>query len=160
MSTPSAIGDPKLLKDLEELFHRDIVLTRHMGVQVKAYANDELVVGAPLALNLNHKQTAFGGSLNCLVTLAGWGMVYLILEEMGLDAQIIIQESQISYLKPIAQDFDAICLKPAEAMVGKFKKMVQKKGVGRLPLNVVIYVDDELAVTFRGSYVATVLPSP
>ncbi len=145
-----------LVKELEQRFHRDIVLTQHMGLAVETYNENGLTLSAPLEKNLNHKQTAFGGSLNCLVTLAGWGMVYVLLREMDIDAHIIIQESKISYLKPVTEDFQAICPKPDDAMLHKFKKMLQKKRLGRIPLHCVIYEEDTLAVEFRGSYVATV----
>ncbi|MBF0279417.1 MAG: thioesterase domain-containing protein [SAR324 cluster bacterium] len=143
------------IKDLEERLHRDIMLTQHMGLLVKSYDEKGLVLSAPLERNLNHKQTAFGGSLNCLATLAGWGTVYLILKEMQQQAHIIIQDSEISYLKPVTQDFEAICPQPEEMILRKFKKMIQKKRIGRISLNCLIYQGGEIAVSFRGSYVAT-----
>ncbi len=143
------------LQELEKRLHRDIMITQHMGLLVKDYNEKGLVLSAPLERNLNHKQTAFGGSLNCLVTLASWGMVYLTLKEMKQAAHIIIQDSEISYLKPITHDFEAICPQPEEALLRKFKKMIQKKRVGRISLNCFIYEEGELAVSFRGSYVAT-----
>ncbi|MBF0288306.1 MAG: thioesterase domain-containing protein [SAR324 cluster bacterium] len=147
-----------IVKELEERFHRDIPLTWHMGLSVETYDEQGLTLRAPLDKNINHKQTAFGGSLNCLVTLAGWGMVYILLKEMEIDAHIIIQESKISYLKPVTDDFQAICPKPDDAMLQKFQKMLQKKGLGRIPLHCVIYEEETLAVEFRGSYVASVIP--
>ena len=143
-----------LAKNLEQRLHRDIMLTQHMGILVKEYDTKGLVLSAPLEKNLNHKQTAFGGSLNSLVTLAGWGLVYLLLKEMEQQAHIIIQDSEISYLKPVTHDFQAICPQPEEVALRKFKKMILKKRVGRISLNCYIYEEGELAVSFRGSYVA------
>lgn len=144
------------LKDLEELLHRDITLTQHMGLTVKKYDEDGLVLCAPLEKNLNHKQTAFGGSLNCLATLAGWGAVYFILREMDKKGHIIIQESNTSYLKPVTSDLEAICLQPEPKMLEKFKLMIRRKGIGRISLDCEIYQGDTLAVSYHGTYVATI----
>ena len=145
-----------LTQELEKRLRRDIAMTRHMGLRVEEYGDKGLVLSAPLAKNLNHKQTAFGGSLNSLVTLAGWGMVYLLLKEMGREANIIIQESEISYLKPVKDDFQAICPPPQEQVLFKFQRMIRKKKIGRISLPSFIYRKKELAVSFQGSYVATV----
>ena len=142
--------------ELEQRLHRDIALTQHMGLRVEEHSEIGLVLSAPLAKNLNHKQTAFGGSLNSLVTLAGWGMVYLLLKEIGRDAHIIIQESEISYLRPVKDDFQAICPPPQEEVLFKFQRMIRKKKIGRITLPAFIYYEKELAVSFQGSYVATV----
>ncbi len=143
-------------EELQQRFHRDIALTQHMGLQVDEYSDIGLVLSAPLARNLNHKQTAFGGSLNSLVTLAGWGMVYLVLKEMGREAHIIIQESEISYLRPVTDDFQAICPPAQDEALHKFQRMIRKKNIGRITLPCFIYHEKELAVSFQGSYVATV----
>ena len=46
---------------LEQLLHQDIPLTQALGLSL------------PLAANLNHKSSMFGGSLYCGAVLAGAG---------------------------------------------------------------------------------------
>ena len=55
-----------------------------MGIRVAAYDGTSLKLTAPLAPNINHKSTAFGGSLYSLAVLCGWGIVHLKLAEAAL----------------------------------------------------------------------------
>ena len=55
---------------LEAFLHEKIPLTRAMGLRVAESSAARLVLEAPLAANVNHLGTAFGGSLHALPTLA------------------------------------------------------------------------------------------
>ena len=59
---------------------------------------------APLAANVNDKGCAFGGSLSSLMTIAGWGLVFLELANAGQEADIYIADSRVRYLKPVYED--------------------------------------------------------
>ena len=72
--------------------------------RVLAWQEDVLRLGAPLQPNINDKGNAFGGSLCSLMTIAGWGLGFLRLEEAGLDADIYVADSRIRYLKPVYED--------------------------------------------------------
>ena len=85
----------------------DIPLARAMQLRVARYAPDELVLAAPLAPNVNDKGCAFGGSLGSLLTLAGWGLIVLHLKTLGRDCDVYVQDSQMRYLAPLWQDFEA-----------------------------------------------------
>ena len=51
------------IKSLENVFHELIPISQHMGVKVVNYTGSELTLAAPLANNINHQLSAFGGSL-------------------------------------------------------------------------------------------------
>ncbi|MBS1246876.1 MAG: thioesterase domain protein, partial [Proteobacteria bacterium] len=102
------------LKELERTLHAEIPLTRAMGVRVVRADQYGLVLGAALAPNLNHKKTAFGGSLNSLATLACWGLIQLLLRDRGWAITVVIQESSVQFLKPVMRDFEAVCPLPPE----------------------------------------------
>jgi len=78
-----------------------IPLTRAMQIALRDYNGETLTLAAPLAPNVNDKGCAFGGSLSSLATLAGWGVVALKLAELGLSAEIYVQDSTIRYLAPV-----------------------------------------------------------
>jgi thioesterase domain-containing protein len=137
---------------LQQTLHSDIPLTREMGITVAAYDGRQLRLAAPLAPNLNHKSTAFGGSLYSLSVLCGWGLLHLKLEEAGLHRHIVIQQADIEYLLPVAQDMEAEC-EVDDAALQRFMTVLQKHGRARLPLNVVIKRDGQAAVKFSGRYV-------
>ena len=48
--------------DLTEYLHSHIPLTRHLGVRVAGLDDASARLCAPLAANLNHRDTAFGGT--------------------------------------------------------------------------------------------------
>jgi thioesterase domain-containing protein len=104
---------------------------------------------------MNHQQTAFAGSLNALLTLAGWGQVWLILKELDLPGEIVIQDSSNKYLRPVNHDFVAVCYRPEQEQIARFATGLKKKGIARLELCANIYTDDTVAVTFKGRYVTS-----
>src|SRR5829696_2656815 len=71
----------ELARQLEATLHRQIPLTRAMQLRVQDFDGHELRIAAPLGPNVNQHTTAFGGSLAAATTLAGWGMVWLILRD-------------------------------------------------------------------------------
>jgi thioesterase domain-containing protein len=141
---------------LQSVLHQDIPLTRDMGVEVISWQDHQLRLHLPLAQNINHKSTLFGGSLYCGAVLAGWGWLYLRLKEAGIDdGHIVIQDGQIQYPLPVKRDGVAICDAPDEASWDKFLKMYQRRGLARLALKTRIVAEgsDEPAVEFVGQYV-------
>ncbi len=141
------------IQELQEVLFHEIPLTQHIGLRVVSYEEGRLVLHAPLAANINHKQTAFAGSLNALVTLAGWGQVWLLLKELDLVGEIVIQDSSSNYLHPVNSDLAAICCKPEPAQISKLASALKKRGRARIELSAEIYDNDAVAVTFTGRYV-------
>lgn len=142
-----------LLQGLQETLNQEIPITQHLGIIVESYDGKRLILKAPLAQNINHKGTAFAGSLNALVTLAGWGQIWLMLKERGIPGKIVIQDSSSNYLLPVQNDFLAICHKPDTFSIEKMENMLKKRGKARIELNVEIYNDHAIAVSFKGRYV-------
>jgi len=143
--------------ELQEMLHHEIPLSQQMGLTVLHYDGNYLALGAPLAPNINHKATAFAGSLNAVMTLAGWGTVWLVLREHDLRGTIVIQESTTRYLLPVDNDFTATCRIPAEEEqeVEWFIAWLQRWGKARISLKVEILDGaGRVAVAFTGAYVA------
>jgi len=141
------------LQELQETLAREIPITNHLGISIESYDETALTLKAPLQQNINHKSTAFAGSLNALLTLAGWGLLWLILKERGLHVQIVIQKSMSNYLRPVTRDFSARCHKPDPAYIARLETTSRKKGKARLELQSEIREGDIVAVTFSGRYV-------
>ena len=123
-----------------------------MGISVVSYTGEQLILAAPLMPNINHKATAFGGSLYSLAVLCGWGMVHLKLEEAKLHRHIVIQEAEIRYLLPVAEDMQAEC-HLEEIALQRFFATLKKHSRARLALKVVIKHEGKPAVEFSGRYV-------
>ena len=148
--------DDLAARELERVLHHDIPLTRDMGLTVLGWEHGQLRLHLPLAPNINHKSTLFGGSLYCAAVLAGWGWLHLRLREAGIeDGHIVIQDGQISYPLPVKADAVAICDAPAAALWDKFVTTYQRRGRARLALHTRIVAEDSEAdaVRFVGQFV-------
>lgn len=134
----------------------EMPVTRHLGVEVVGRRGGALVLRAPLAANINHKGTAFAGSLNALATLAGWSTVWLLLRGAGIAAHVVIQDSSVHYERPVATDFAARCAAPDAAAVERLVESVRRRGRGRIQLAVTVRDAAGDAVRFSGRYVAII----
>lgn len=144
-----------LAHELQAVLHHEIPLSRQMGLTVQQYDGVCLALRAPLAPNINHKATAFAGSLNAVMTLAGWGTAWLVLREHDLRGTIVIQESTTRYQLPVGHDFTATCRMPAAEATGRFVAGLRRRGKARMSLKVEILDGaSRVAVAFNGAYVA------
>lgn len=145
---------------LQERIDREFPLARHIGVSVESAHDGGVVLRAPLAPNSNYKGTAFGGSLFCIAVLAGWAWATRYIEAHGLNADAVIQESAMRYLRPVNGEFRATLAAPPADKVQKFLKMLARSGRGRIDLHVDIHDGPVLATCFDGVFAATVRRDP
>lgn len=142
------------MKDyLQSILYKEIPLTQSMGIEVFVANEEQVILRAPLAKNINHKGTAFGGSLYSVMTLTGWSMANVLLKSADISAEVVIQDASIEYLLPVVSDFESVCLAPD---FSRFLLAVKKRKRGRLRLIVEIKIAERVAVRFHGSYVAEV----
>lgn len=99
------------LETLTQTLHHEIPLSQTLGIALLDYHGHTLRVSAPLAPNINHKQTAFGGSLYAVAVLAGWSLVNLRLaafaENLPGRCEVVIYHSDMRYLNGVNDDFIA-----------------------------------------------------
>lgn len=138
--------------DLQQYIHENIPLTKAMGVMVYDISKTEVVLGVPLEPNTNHKNTAFGGSLHSLATLACWTLVYMNLADEESSYEIVISKSDIKYRAPVTNDFKAECHFNDDDELTHFLETLHRKGKARLRLNAHIYQGDVLAVDYWGDF--------
>jgi thioesterase domain-containing protein len=122
--------------ELEQYLHRHIPISSAMGITVVAAAPDAVQLRAALTPNLNHRSTAFGGSVAALAVLAGWSLVRIGFADVTPLPQIVIQRSTVEYAVPIRSDFDATCRRPGQEMWQRFMQAYTRRGRGRLRLSV------------------------
>src|SRR3569623_1303563 len=95
----SHAASPEL--EIEQYLHRHIPLTVAMGVRVKIGTPGRVELTAPLAPNINHHETVFGGSASALATLSAWTLVHIGLRHASVDATTVIQRKVMTYEEPI-----------------------------------------------------------
>jgi thioesterase domain-containing protein len=139
---------------VEAYLHRQIPLSREIGIRVVSVDAAGVRLAAPLEPNLNHQSTAFGGSVSCIAILSAWTLAHVRLREAGVTAAIVIQRNSVDYLKPVRAEMEAYCAAPAPAAWDRFVVGVRRRGRGRLRLSAEVSSEGVLAATFDGLYVA------
>ena len=143
--------------EVEAYLRRHIPLSAAMGVRVLACEPQGVTLVAPLAPNINHRATVFGGSASAIAILAAWTWLHFTLRAAGQPSRLVIQKNTVDYLAPIAGEFEAHCAAPPAATVEKFLRTLARHGKARLTIGAVLTCDGKKAVTFAGDYVAVKL---
>jgi thioesterase domain-containing protein len=139
------------IEALQQAYQTLIPISQHMGIQAVSYDGQCLRVTAPLANNINHQQSAFGGSLFSLVALAGWGLLQLKITELGLDCTTVIAGGEVGYQVPVVAELVCDCRLPAA--YEDFASRLLQTGKASILLDTGIMQGDASAMTFSGRYV-------
>lgn len=157
MSLPDSFLSQEAMQQLEAMIIEEMPITKHLEFSLAAESDGKLRASAPLKPNANHMGTAFGGSLSMLATVTGWAMMHQVVhavEDMKRRVEVIIQEGDIEYIKPVRDNISVICERPDEDTIERFQRMLDRWGRARLDLKCKIDAAGERAVTFIGRYVA------
>jgi thioesterase domain-containing protein len=139
--------------ELTTYLHDHIPLSAAMQLSVEELGAGGVTLSAPLEPNINHRHTAFGGSIASLATLAGWSLVHVGLTDVGLPSRVVVMSSQIEYLAPATETFVAHCAPPRSEDWNRFVGSVRRRGKGRLSLSVEVRCQGILCATLTGTFV-------
>lgn len=142
-----------LVTTLQRTIDSNIPLVSALGASVESYDGQTLIVGLPLAPNVNHKNTAFGGSLYCAGVLSAWGLLYLKLLEVEEEGVIVIFDGRVHYHKPVAGAFKSSCELSDLVAWEKFIKIYRRRGKARLKIDSEILCDGQVCASFHGEFV-------
>jgi thioesterase domain-containing protein len=140
--------------DLQNYLYTNIPLSEAMGIQVLPLRKEGLSLKAPLSFNINHKKTAFGGSIHSIATLSCWTYLHSQLTDLLLSSEIVIASSSISYLMPIHGDFIA---KAGEIPIESWKtflKVLKRKKKAKIRMKSQVFYNELLSARFEGSFAA------
>ena len=140
--------------ELQSYLHQHIPLSHAMKVAVVEASLQHVVLSAPLAPNINHRETVFGGSASAVAILAAWSMLHLRLAAEGLGSRLVIQRNTMDYLAPMDGPFTAVAQAPAVADWQAFTRMLQRKGVGRIVQGASLRYRGHTAAQLAGEFVA------
>jgi thioesterase domain-containing protein len=143
-------------EDLQDFLHARIPLSVAMGVRVAAAAPEAVTVTAPLAPNVNHRATAFGGSASALAMLAAWSVVFVGLRAEGQPGRIVIRRNSMSFDRPIEDDFSATAHAPPPADWARLLVALRKGRPGRIRVRAALACSERLVAEFEGEF--AVLP--
>lgn len=129
-----------------------------MQVSVVAASLETVTLSAPLAPNINHRSTAFGGSVSAVAILSAWTLINLRLDDEGLHSRLVIQSNHMDYDLPISSAFTATSSLADAAAWPLFSKMLVRKRRARIHARSVVTCDGAMAARFEGEFVAFLLP--
>ena len=148
---------PGQLLQLQQTLHTFVPLSQQAKISVCSYDGKSIRLQAPLAENRNPVGNVFAGSLHLTLTLAGWGLIWFLLQEFGLQATVVLYKSTCQYKHPVKQDFSAVCYRPDERQVEHFMKVIQRRRKGQLQVVGEVQEDGDVAVAFTGHYAVHLL---
>lgn len=142
-------------EQLEAYLHAHIPLSRAMQVAVLSADEAGVVLAAPLAPNINHRETVFGGSASAVAILAAWSLLHTRLLRAGISSRLVIQRNSMDYALPITGDFRARSFVPDEAQAWPaFLRMLTRKGRARIAVAAVLEQGGREVGRLEGEFVA------
>lgn len=140
--------------ELENYLHEQIPLSAAMQVSVVEVSSEHVVLAAPLAPNINHQHTVFGGSASAVAILAAWSMLHTKLAAAGIGAGLVIQRNSMSYQQPMAGAFTASASAPSSEAWAAFVRMFERKGRARIAVSSTLWCEGREAGRLEGEFVA------
>ncbi|WEX76555.1 thioesterase domain-containing protein [Sinorhizobium numidicum] len=140
--------------ELQAYLHTHIPLSAAMQVEVAALEWDHVLLRAPLAPNINHRETVFGGSASALSILSAWSLLHVRLRLSGISSRLVIQSNRMDYLKPIARSFSARSSLEDSGQWPGFMRLLERRGRARLAMTAELSGEGEIAGFFSGEFVA------
>jgi thioesterase domain-containing protein len=140
--------------ELERYLHQHIPVSHAMGITVVSASRAAVELRAALAPNVNHRSTAFGGSVAALAVLAGWSLLRIGLDGHSPIPRIVIQRSTMEYVAPVLADFNAVCRRPSDTVWQRFMSAYTRRGRGRLSLVVDVACEGSAVGHLTGVFVA------
>jgi len=154
--SPADDAEPAISgRELESFWYRSIAMTRAMQLEVAALDAAGISLRAPLAPNANDKGTAFAGSLNATMTLAGWGWIWWRTRAGPQPPEIVIASGEQSFRRPVRETIAVRCESPETADLERFLAQLRRRDKARLTLQAcTVLAGGEDAARLRADYVA------
>ncbi|UUV17404.1 thioesterase domain-containing protein [Fusobacteria bacterium ZRK30] len=142
--------------ELQKYIIENIPIVKEMGFVIENIGNNEVVVSGEYKKHINHTNSVFGGSISSVMTLAGWGRVRILIEDIDNNAVILIKSNSTDFIKPVVEDYVVITEPLLEKDIAKLKKVYNKFGKGRIIVNAVLKHKNscEVLAKFTGEFVA------
>jgi thioesterase domain-containing protein len=130
----------------------NIPLSNSMEVAVMSADHSGVVLAVPLAPNVNHRGTMFGGSGAALAMLAGWGYIWTLLREVGLDGTIVIRRNRMDFNTPLKEAISAKTATIDDRSIASFLQGLRTHGEARQLVEVTLYNGQHPAAQFEGEF--------
>jgi thioesterase domain-containing protein len=150
----SALAQEPQAADIEKYLHVRIPLSAAMGVRVASASAQRVELRAPLAPNVNHRETVFGGSAAAVATLAAWSLLHVRMRASHPQARLVIQRNTMLYEQPITGDFVAVCDGTDATQWRRFEAILERHGRARITLAATLFQESLRVGRFEGDFAA------
>jgi len=140
--------------ELEQFLQNHIPLSKAMQVSVVDVGDETVVLRAPLAPNINHRETVFGGSASALAILSAWSLLKVRLSEAGIVSRLVIQRNTMDYLSPIQGEFVARATLQHPQGWQKFIQTLARKKKARIVVSAEVQHENQVVGRLTGEFVA------
>lgn len=140
-------------EEAQQYIETNIPITKAMGMTINALSRREVRLGAPINLNINHRGSAFGGSIDSLFLTTGWAFIRFLIDHYQPTPIIVGSRGTTNFIKPVLDDFEASLEMPEDAAIDKFLATFDRFGKARITARATIYQNGELCAEFEGDYV-------
>lgn len=90
--------------ELDHYLHEHIPLSQDMGVEVVVADWNSVTLRAPLAPNINHRETVFGGSASAVAIPAAWALICMFRFPASRSCPYPIQTAHGYFQRPPQHD--------------------------------------------------------
>lgn len=147
-------------QSIQQYLYDHIPLSKAMHVKVTSASPDRVELFAPLAPNINHRETVFGGSASAVAILSAWTLLHLRLTHNNCRTRLVIQRNAMEYEAPIENDFTALCQfedNDDSNTWNSFTRMLDRKKRARIKMNSTLTCNHQTVARFEGDFVAIIL---
>ena len=122
---------------LQQKIRESIPLSEAMQFTIESLDNEAIRVTAPLEPNINIHGTGFAGSIYSVAVLTGWALATHILEDAGLEAELVVAKAEIRYRAPVTGELN--CATTVDTGVrDAFLRATREQGKGLLRLEIAV----------------------
>lgn len=142
------------IAEINEHLHTQIPITRSMGIKVVKFCATAVHTSAPLEANINHQESAFGGSIATLGIITGFVAIWGYLKLQAKEAELVIQHSETEFSKPALGPMLAESRNLSEMAMKEFVASLESTGKSRILVTSDIFSEGKLVATNTGTFVA------
>ena len=141
------------VEEAQKYIERNIPITKAMGMTINALSRQEVRLSVPISLNINHRGSAFGGSIDSLFLTTGWAFIRFLIDHYQPTPIIVGSRGETKFIKPVLEDFEASLTMPSAEKVDKFLHTFERFGKARITIRATIHEKGERCAEFEGDYV-------
>jgi len=115
-----------------------ILPAKALQISVSNHWKNGIELSAPLQPNRNDKGTAFAGSIESILTLAGWALITRELQAAGIDADVMVVKNETEFTTAVRDSFSAETSMTPEDAAELFQSL-NIRGRGRQKLTIFLH---------------------